>query len=58
MKFFQLKVLSFVRKNTEVFLLMLLLVVSTLVIQVYDSQSKKVDNEYIKVLRKLMILKE
>ena len=51
MKFIQLKVLSFVRKNTEVFLLMLLLVVSTLVIQVYNSQSKKVDNEYIKILR-------
>ena len=51
MKFLQLKVLSFVRKNTEVFLLMLLLVVSTLVIQVYNSQSKKVDNEYIKILR-------
>ena len=51
MKFFQLKVLSFVRKNTEVFLLMLLLVVSTLIIQVYNSQTKKVDNEYIKILR-------
>ena len=51
MKFIQLKVLSFVRKNTEVFLLMLLLVISTLIIQVYNSQNKKVDNEYIKVLR-------
>ena len=51
MKLFQLKVLSFVRKNSEVFLLMLLLVVSTLVIQVYNSQNKKVDNEYIKILR-------
>ena len=30
---------------------MLLLVVSTLIIQVYNSQSKKVDNEYIKILR-------
>ena len=50
MKFIQLKVLSFVKKNTEVFLLMLLLVVSTLIIQVYNSQNKKVDNEYIKVL--------
>ena len=56
MKFIQLKVLSFVRKNTEVFLLMLLLVVSTLVIQVYNSQSKKVDNEYIKILRKKQAL--
>ena len=51
MKFTQLKVLSFVRKNTEIFLLMLLLVVSTIVIQIYDSQGKKVDNEYIKILR-------
>ena len=30
---------------------MLLIVISTLVIQVYDSLSKKVDNEYIKILR-------
>ena len=51
MKLIQPKVTSFVRKNTEVFLLILLLVVSTLIIQVYNSQSKKVDNEYIKVLR-------
>ena len=49
MKFFQLKVTSFIRKNTEVFLLILLLVVSTLIIQLYNSQSKKVDNEYIKI---------
>ena len=51
MKFIQLKVTSFIRKNTEVFLLILLLVISTLIIQVYNSQNKKVDNEYIKVLR-------
>ena len=51
MKLIQLKVTSFVKKNTEVFLLILLLVISTLIIQVYNSQSKKVNNEYIKVLR-------
>ena len=51
MKLIQLKVTSFIRKNTEVFLLMLLLIVSTLIIQVYNSQSKKVDNEYLKILR-------
>ena len=51
MKLIQLKVTSFVRKNTEVFLIMLLLVVSTLIIQVYNSQSKKVDSEYLKILR-------
>ena len=51
MRLIQLKVTSFIRKNTEVFLLILLIIVSTLIIQVYNSQSKKVDNEYIKVLR-------
>ena len=51
MRFIQLKVSSFIRKNTEVFLLILLLIVSTIMIQVYNSQSKKVDNEYIKILR-------
>ena len=51
MKFIQLKVTSFIRQNTEVFVLILLLIFSTLIIQVYNSQSKKVDNEYIKILR-------
>ena len=51
MKFIQLKVLSFVRKNTEVFLLMLLLVVSTLIIQVYNSQNT--NKEYPKKYREL-----
>ena len=51
MKFIQLKVLSFIKRNTEVFLLILLLVISSLIIQIYNSQSKKVDDEYIKILR-------
>ena len=51
MKLFQLKVLSLVRKNTEIFLLILLLIISTLSIQLYKHQSKKTDNEYLKVLR-------
>ena len=51
MKFIQLKVLSLIRKNTEVFLLILLIVISTLIIQLYKFQSKKIDNEYLKVLR-------
>ena len=50
MKFIQLKVLSFIKRKTELFLLILLLIVSTLIIQVYNFQSKKVDNEYVKVL--------
>ena len=51
MKFIQLKVTSFIRKNTEVFLLITLVIISTLIIQVYNSQNKKVDNEYLKILR-------
>ena len=51
MKFIQLKVLSFIKKNIEVFLLILLLLISTLIIQLYNSQSKKIDNEYLKILR-------
>ena len=51
MKFIQLKVLSLIKKNIEVFLLILLLLISTLIIQLYNSQSKKIDNEYLKILR-------
>ena len=51
MRFIQLKVTSFIKKNTEVFLLILLLVISTLIIQVYNSQTKKTNNEYLKILR-------
>ena len=51
MKFIQLKVTSFIRKNTEVFLLITLVIISTLIIQVYNSQNKKIDNEYLKILR-------
>ena len=51
MKFIQLKVLSLIRKNTEVFLLILLVVISTLIIQLYKHQSKEIDNEYLKILR-------
>ena len=51
MKLIQPKVTSLIKKNTEVFLLILILIISTLVIQIYNSQSKKVNNEYIKVLR-------
>jgi len=51
MKLIQLKVTSFIKKNTEVFLLIFLIVISTLFIQIYNSQNKKIDNEYLKILR-------
>ena len=43
MKLIQLKVTSFIKKNTEVFLLIFLIVISTLFIQIYNSQNKKKD---------------
>ena len=51
MKLIQLKVTSFIKKNTEVFLLIFLIVISTLFIQIYNSQNKKIDNEYLKILK-------
>ena len=51
MKLIQLKVTSFIKKNTEVFLLIFLIVISMLFIQIYNSQNKKIDNEYLKILR-------
>ena len=51
MKLIQLKVTSFIKKNTEVFLLIFLIVISTLFIQIYNTQNKKIDNEYLKILR-------
>ena len=51
MKLIQLKVTSFIKKNTEVFLLIFLIVISTLFIQIYNTQNKKIDDEYLKILR-------
>ena len=51
MKLIQLKVTSFIKKNTEVFLLIFLIVISTLFIQIYNAQNKKIDDEYLKILR-------
>ncbi len=51
MKLIQLKVTSFIKKNTEVFLLIFLILISTLFIQIYNTQNKKIDDEYLKILR-------
>ena len=51
MKLIQLKVTSFIKKHTEVFLLIFLILISTLFIQIYNTQNKKIDDEYLKILR-------
>ena len=47
----QLKVISFIKKNTEIFLLIILLMISAVILQFYNFQNEKTDKEYLKVLR-------
>ena len=47
----QPKVISFIKKNTEIFLLIILLMISTVILQFYNFQNEKTDKEYLKVLR-------
>ena len=51
MKFIQLKIVSFLRKNTEIVLLILLLIISIFITQLYNSNVKKIQADYIEILR-------
>ena len=51
MKFIQLKIVSFFRKNTEIVLLILLLIISFFITQLYNSNVKKIQADYINILR-------
>ena len=51
MDFIQLKIVSFFRKNTEIVLLILLLIISIFITQLYNSNVKKIQADYIKILR-------
>ena len=50
MKFIQLKIVNFFKSNLEVFLLVLLLIISIFITQFYNFNSKKIQNDYIKVI--------
>tara|TARA_B100000963_G_scaffold360125_1_gene389836 strand:+ start:241 stop:1545 length:1305 start_codon:yes stop_codon:yes gene_type:complete len=50
-KLIQLKVSNFIKKNLEIFFLFLLLIISTVIIQFYNLQTKKTENEYLKIVR-------
>ena len=50
-KLIQLKVSNFIKKNLEIFFLFLLLIISTAIIQFYNLQTKKTENEYLKIVR-------
>ena len=50
MKIFQLKIVNFFRSNLEIFFLVILLIISILITQLYNFNSKRVEEEYIKTL--------
>ena len=51
MKFLQLKIVPFFRKNIEVLLLISLLVVSIFITQLYNVNTKKLQKDYLEILR-------
>ena len=51
MKFIQPKIVGFFRKNIEILLLIFLLIISVFITQFYNSNVKKIQNDYLEVLR-------
>ena len=51
MKFIQLKIVPFLRKNIEIFLLIFLLIISIFITQLYNMNVKKVQKDYLEILR-------
>ena len=51
MNFIQLKIVNFVKKNLEIFLLIFLLIISVFITQLYNFNTKKVQNDYLEILR-------
>tara|TARA_Y100000816_G_scaffold258766_1_gene213865 strand:+ start:168 stop:1469 length:1302 start_codon:yes stop_codon:yes gene_type:complete len=51
MKFIQLKIVPFLKKNIEVLLLMSLLIISVFITQIYNFNAKKVQKDYLDILR-------
>ncbi len=51
MKFIQLKIVNLVRKNIEIVLLFFLLMISVLITQLYNNNSKKIQDNYVEILK-------
>ena len=51
MKFIQLKIVPFFRKNIEVLLLISLLIISIFITQLYNVNTKKLQKDYLEILR-------
>ncbi len=50
MKFIQLKIVNFFKTNLEIFFLILLLIISIFITQIYNYNLKRLQNDYIKVI--------
>ncbi len=51
MDFIQLKIVSFIKKNLEIFLLIFLLILTIVSTQLYNFNTKKIQKDYIDILR-------
>ena len=51
MKFIQLKIVPFFKKNIEVLLLISLLIISVFITQIYNFNAKKTQKDYLDILR-------
>ncbi len=51
MDFIQLKIVNFLKKNIEIFLLIFLLIISVFITQLYNHNAKKVQKDYLEILR-------
>ena len=51
MKLIQLKIVTFLRKNVEIVLLIFLLITSIFITQLYNSNTKKVQKDYLDIIR-------
>ena len=51
MDFIQLKIVSFLKKNIEIFLLIFLLIITIFITQIYNFNTKKIQKDYIDILR-------
>tara|TARA_B100000242_G_C43031488_1_gene480578 strand:- start:472 stop:1773 length:1302 start_codon:yes stop_codon:yes gene_type:complete len=51
MNFIQLKIVSLIKKNFEIFLLIFLLIITVFITQLYNSNEKKIQKDYLEILR-------
>ncbi len=51
MYFIQLRIVNFIKKNIEIFLLILLLIITVFITQIYNVNSKKIQRDYLEILR-------